>query len=134
MAKNPKRVAAGKKLAARMKREGRGIFAGKKKKSAARTSTGGSGVSKKGGKPKLPSLAKSVNIVGGVVVITGLGVDATDGLIGNLQGLADAAGLGMVITGATVVLAVNGLKAAASLSNWFGRKYRAFLRGYGFRP
>lgn len=132
MAKNPKRVAAGKKTWAKMKREGRGLAGKSKKKSKGGGGSANPGTKRRG--PKLPSLAKTVSIVGGVVVVTGLGTDAVDGMIGEMDDMMDALGLGMTVTGIGIVAAVNVLKAASSFFPWFGRKYRAWLRGYGLRP
>lgn len=130
MAKNPNRVAAGKKAYAKMKREGRGLAGGTKKKRGGSVVTGNT--AKRG--PKLPSLAKTVSIVGGVVVVTGLGADAVDGMIGEMDDMMDALGLGVTVTGIGIVAAVNVLKGLSSFFPWFGRKYRAWLRGYGLRP
>lgn len=92
------------------------------------------GKGKKSGKPKLPSLANSVTLVGGAVAVTGIGATAADKLVGGLNDMAKMAGVGAAVTGVGVIALINGLKAAASFSKWFGRKYRAYLRGYGFRP
>lgn len=119
--KNPKRVAAGKKAYATAKRRGTSAIGG------------GSG-KKRSGKPKLPSLAKSITIVGGAVLVTGLGATQTAALLEGVNSAAAEAGIGVAVTGAGLVIAVNALKAAAHLSPWFGRKYRAFLKGYGLRP
>jgi hypothetical protein len=127
--KNPNRVKAGKKAWAKMKREGRGLAGMTKKKS---NPGGGSTGSKRG--PKRPSLSK-LAIAGGIVAITtAVGEKAAGSLIGQLNVLSDEMGLGMAVTGATVVLVTVGLKGFGSIFPWFGRKYRAFLSGYGLRP
>lgn len=131
-AKNPKRVKAAKAAYARAKREGTGLFKGTKKKASSTKNPGGGSTGSK--KAKLPSLANSVTMVGGAIVITGLGVDARDRLIGEMDSMLDVLGLGVTVTGIGIVAVAHLLKAAASVSKWFGRKYRGYLRGYGLRP
>jgi hypothetical protein len=112
MAKDPKRVAAGKKAA----------------KSRKKKSSGG------GGKPKRPSLSGMAIIGGAAMIITGIGADAYANLVGGLNTMADDVGLGMTITGSTIVTGTVALKLVASFWKGFGRRYRAFLAGFGLRP
>ena len=120
-AKDPKRVAAGRKAYATAKRRGTAVI-------------GGNPGKKRSGKPKLPSLAKSITIIGGVVVVTGLAADRVGALVSGLNDMATEAGIPLAVSGVGVVLLVNALKALASFWKGFGRRYRAFLRGYGLRP
>jgi len=118
-----------------MKRSGTGIFANTKKRKRGSTA-GRRKYSKKRGRhaPKNISLTKAIAVTGGVVVVTGLGAAATERLMSGMQDMVDSLGFNMVVTGATLLSAAILLKLAASFVPWFGRKYRAFLRGFGLRP
>ena len=135
--KNPNRVKAGKAAWAKSplnpknkgKKKGGSRTAGNKK------SGGGSGGG--GGKRynKRPSLAMSAVVVGGTVYILDLAPEQIDTLFDGIQEVVDAYNLDYTITGPGVVAVLIGLKALTSISpHGFGRKYRAFLAGWGLRP
>ena len=132
--KNPNRVKAGKKAWAKMKRAGTGLAAGGKKKRRSGTTSKLKGSTGGSRKPKLLSLSK-LAIVGGVAaIVTSIGEKAAESLLGWLNVWSDDVGLGMAVTGSGLITVTVGLKALGSIIPWFGRKYRAFLRGYGLRP
>lgn len=132
--KNPNRVKAGKKAWAKMKREGKGLAGvGKKKKSSGSkgSSGGGGSVSRRS---KLPSLSGYAIVGGAALIITGIGADRYASLIGRMQTMADEVGLGLQVSGTTIVAVTVALKLLSSFWKGFGRRYRGFLRGYGLRP
>lgn len=111
---------------------------GKKKKSS-KSRSGSTASSGKGGgsvtrKPKLPSASKAAILGGGAMVATGIGLDQWAAIQGRANTMLDEVGIGMSVTGGTIVVVLVGAKIVSSFNNWFGRKWRAFLRGYGLRP
>ena len=136
-AKNPKRVKAGKKAWAKMKRAGVGIAgANKKKKSGGRSATkrtgGGSVTGSK--RPKRLSASALVLAGGLITLFTAMGRRKANVFVAQLQVFTQRLGLNTVVTGATVVTVIVGAKLASSVSPWFGRKWRGFLSGFGLRP
>lgn len=86
------------------------------------------------GRAKLPSLSKLLILGGLAALTTSIGAKGADQVMAGVQRFAGVAKVSGV-TGAGLVAAAVGLRAACSISPfWFGPKYRAFLRGYGLRP
>jgi hypothetical protein len=79
-------------------------------------------------------LAKGIVIGAAGVTITGLAADQVADFMDSLQAFVDDWGLDIAITGATLVGIAVGLKVLSSFWKGFGRRYRAFLRGFGLRP
>lgn len=138
-------VGTGKNRRYQIKKGKRWVFAkapsgGKSRKAARRTTRRVTTVAKRrrttkrkssSGKPKLPSLSKTLALVGAGAVVSGTVATAA---ARAMDAAAPMLALVGISTGAGVLAAAVAAKALCSASPWFRAKWTGFLRGWGFRP
>ena len=84
--------------------------------------------------PKNTSVSKVLALGGIAALTTSIGARVAGQVVDGMRGFAGDVGYTGAVTGAGLVALAFALKAGATFSPWFGRKYRGFLRSYGLRP
>jgi len=86
---------------------------------------------KSSGTPKLPSLSKTLAMVGAGTMVS---VTVADAAARAMDAASPMLAMVGISTGAGLVGAAVAAKALCSVSPWFRAKWTGFCRGWGFRP